>query len=232
MIIFDIINGIFKCWSRFEFWYFNSSVCTKRIKIHVEGWSNFINKELWCNIDWYLIDHFSSLWESRYFRVESNQFFLNILWSLILLFCEIHQFFLLLFKFLIRFIKLGLEFCLKVIFRWWSFISKSKQLVLNVLWWELFWFHLLFYLDLYQFLFWLFKTLMRWRNLVLGFFLKVIFRRWIFRVDSKQFIFNVFWLEHVWFHFFLTFNSIYSSSEYCFDRIFQTNISPSNQSFK
>ena len=117
-----------------------------------------------------------------------------------LLFYEIYQLFFWLFKTFIRFIKIGLEFGIKVFFRRWSFKSESKHFVFNVFWLELVWLHLLFYLELYQFLFSLCKALIRWRNTVLGFSLKMIFRRCMFIVDNKHFIFNMFWWEHVWFH--------------------------------
>ena len=49
--------------------------------------------------------------------------------------------------------------------------------------------------ELGQLLFWLFKYLIRWRNIVLEFSLKVIFRRWMFRVDGNHFILNRSWLK-------------------------------------
>ena len=56
-----------------------------------------------------------------------------------------------------------------------------------------FWIHILLSLELYQLLFWLFKSLIRWRNLVLELSLKVIFRIWMFRVYDKHFIFYGYW---------------------------------------
>ena len=44
MINFDIINSLFKCWFRFEFFCCNCVVITKHIKILVIGFSNFRNK--------------------------------------------------------------------------------------------------------------------------------------------------------------------------------------------
>ena len=117
MIIFDLVNSIFKCWFRFECFCFKYVVQTKRIKIIVNRYINFSNNELWWKLALYFIYHFSSFWEARCFWVDSNQFSFNLFWFLILLFYEIHQLFFWLFKNLIRFIKLGLEFSLKAIFR-------------------------------------------------------------------------------------------------------------------
>ena len=41
--------------------------------------------------------------------------------------------------------------------------------------------------------FWFLKAFIRWRNIVLKFALRVIFRKWMFRVDGKHFIFNGSW---------------------------------------
>ena len=49
------------------------------------------------------------------------------------------------------------------------------------------------------------KGLIIWGNLGLEFSLKVIFRRYIFRGDSKHFILNLLWWEHIWFLFWALF---------------------------
>ena len=99
---------------------------------------------------------------------------------------------------MIRFTKLGLEFYLKAIIRRWSFVSESKHSILIVLWWELFWFHLLFSLEIYQLFFWLSRNLIIWRNPGLEFPFKFIFRIWMFICESKHLIFSVLWWKHVW----------------------------------
>ena len=48
---------------------------------------------------------------------------------------------------------------------------------------------------IYQLFFWLFKLLIIRSNLGLKFSVKFLFRRWMFRGDSKHFFFNVFWWE-------------------------------------
>ena len=131
---------------------------SKWIKILVKGCRSFINKELWWNIDWYFIDHFSSFWEAQWFLVDRNQLFFNLFRFLMLLFHEIYQFFLWLFETLIIFIKLGLEFGLKEIFKRWIFRGEIKHFIFNVFWWVLVWLPLLFSFELYQFFLWLFKT--------------------------------------------------------------------------
>ena len=55
-----------------------------------------------------------------------------------------------------------------------------------------------FSLELYQFFFLFFKTLIRWINLGLGFSLKVIFRIWILRSDSNQLFFKGIWWDLFW----------------------------------
>ena len=77
-----------------------------------------------------------------------------------------------------------------MIFISWIFRDESKHLIFNVFWWEHVWFNLLFYLELYQFLFLLLKTLIRWMNLGLQFSLKVIFIICMLRDESKHFILN------------------------------------------
>ena len=135
MIIFDLINSIFKCWFWFEFCCLKAVVHKNWIKILVKGCRNFSNKELLWKLDWYFIDHFSSFWEVWCFWVESNQFLFNMFWFLMLLFYDIHKFFFWLFKLLIRFIKLGLEFCLKAtVFIRWSFRSGINHFMFNVFW--------------------------------------------------------------------------------------------------
>ena len=157
---------------------------------------------MWWKLDCYFIYHFCRFWEAVCFLVERKTWFFNLFRFLMLLFHEIHQFFFWLFEYLIKFIELGLEFGLKLIFIKWSFRSYSKRFIFNVSWWEHVWFHLLYFLDLYQFFLWLFKFLIRWRNIFLGFSLKVIFRIWMFRVEIKNFVFSVVWWKHVWLHFF------------------------------
>ena len=77
------------------------------------------------------------------------------------------------------------------------FISESNQFVFNVFWWEIVWLHLMFSLELHKFLLLYFNILIRWINIGLGFVIKVIFIRCIFRVESKHFIFNNFWWKPV-----------------------------------
>ena len=77
-IIFDLINSLFKCWSMFEFFYFNYAIHTKQIICFVKGCSNFRNKELRWKLSWYFIDHFSRFWEEWFFWVDSNRFFFNL----------------------------------------------------------------------------------------------------------------------------------------------------------
>ena len=52
---------------------------------------------------------------------------------------------------------------------------------------------LVFFLKLYQIFFLFFKTLIRWINISLGFYLKVICRIWMFRVGGKHLILNGSW---------------------------------------
>ena len=52
---------------------------------------------------------------------------------------------------------------------------------------------MLFFLELYQFFCLFFKTLIRWRNLVLEFTFKVICRIWMFIGESKHFMLNGYW---------------------------------------
>ena len=88
----------------------------------------------------------------------------------------------------IRWINIGLDFILKVIFRIWMFRDDIKHLILNDSWWNISRFIVVFLLKLSQFFFFSFK------NIGLEFSLKMIFRRWIFRGDSKHFIFNLLWV--------------------------------------
>ena len=105
------------------------------------------------------------------------------------------------FKSLIRWINLSLEFSLKVIRGILIFIGESKHLILNGSQLKISQFIMVFLLELYQFFFLVFKTLIRWRKLSLEFSIKVIFRRWMFGGDSRHLIFNVLWWEHVWFFY-------------------------------
>ena len=77
----------------------------------------------------------------------------NLFRFLMLLFYEVHKFFFWLFENLIRFIKLGLEVGLKELFRRWMFRGDIKNLILNVLWWELSQFIMLSFLEIYQLFF-------------------------------------------------------------------------------
>ena len=52
---------------------------------------------------------------------------------------------------------------------------------------------LIIYHELYQFFFLFLNTLFRFRNVSLGFALKVIFRWWLFRGESKKFILDGSW---------------------------------------
>ena len=179
IIRFDLINCFFKCWLSIEFFYFMSVFDTKLTKIIVTGCSNFSNKEFWWNLDYYFIDHFGNFWEAWCFLVYSNHFLgevnslysfrylqihyykhlFNILWSLMLLFYKIHQFFFRLLKNLIVLIKLGLVFCLKASFENLIFRIERGHFIFNVFWWELVRFHMLLSLEIYKLFFWLFKTL-------------------------------------------------------------------------
>ena len=105
-------------------------------------------------------------------EVIVNTSFFDLFRFLVLLSHKIYQLFFCLFKTLIWFIKLGLEFGLKAIFRRWIFRSESKHLIFNVFQWELVCLDLLFLLELYKFLYWLFKILIRWWKLGLDFGLK------------------------------------------------------------
>ena len=89
---------------------------------------------------------------------------------------------------IIRFIKLSLEFSLKALFRRKSFRSESNQFIFNMFWLKLFWLQLLFLLEIYQLFFLFSKQIIRCRNLVLEFALKLICIIWIFRGKSKNFI--------------------------------------------
>ena len=106
---------------------------------------------------------------------------------------EIHQLFFLFFKTLIRGINFGLELSLKLICIRWMLRVDDKHQILNGSWWKLSQFIMMFLLELYQFFFLFFKTLIIWINLSLLFSLKVIFRRWMFRDESKKFILNGSW---------------------------------------
>ena len=137
------------------------------------------------------------------FRGDSKNFILNMFWqeqilSHVFFPLELYQLLFLFFKNLIIWRKLGLKFSLRLIFIIWMFIGDNKKFILNVLWWEHVLFHVLFTLELYHLFFLFFKTLIRWRNLGLGFSLKVISRRGISRGDSKHLILNLLWWEHVW----------------------------------
>ena len=89
MIVFDLINSIFKWWFRSDFFWFKAVFHNNQIKILVKGCSNFSSTEFWWNTEWYFIDNFSSFWEAWCFWVESKQFFFNLFWFWIFLFYEI-----------------------------------------------------------------------------------------------------------------------------------------------
>ena len=103
-------------------------------------------------------------------------------------FLELYQFLFWFVKTLLRCRSLILDFYLKVIFRRCMFRGDSKHFTLNGYWWKISQFIMVFFLELYQFLFWFFKTFPRWRNISLEFTLKVIFRIWMFIIDGKHFI--------------------------------------------
>ena len=125
MIMFDLINSLFKCWYRLKCCYFNSTVHTKWIKILAKGCSHFIIGELWWKLDWYFIDHFRRFWEARCFWVESNQLFFNLFSFLMLLLYEIYQFLFWLFEFFIGWRHLGFRFFSK----WYSEYGCSEVIL-------------------------------------------------------------------------------------------------------
>ena len=53
---------------------------------------------------------------------------------------------------------------------------------------RIFWFHLLFSIEIYQLFLLFFEILIRWRNIVLEFGIQVIFIRWRFIGESKKFM--------------------------------------------
>ena len=95
------------------------------------------------------------------------------------------QFFVWLLETLIRWRNIVLTFSLKVIFRRRIFRVDGKHFILNGSRWKLSQWIMVLFLELYQLFFLFFKTLIIWRNLVLEFSLKVIFRRRMFRVDGR-----------------------------------------------
>ena len=97
------------------------------------------------------------------------------------------------FKTLIRWINISLEFYLKVICRIWMFRVDGNHFILNGSWWKLSQLIMVFFLEIYQFLFIFFKTLIRWINISLEFYLKVICIIWMFRVYGNNFILNGSW---------------------------------------
>ena len=109
-----------------------------------------------------------------------------------LLLCYLELFFLF-FKTFIRWINIGFGFSLKFIFRRCMSIGDSKHFILNESWWKLSQFIIVFFPELYQFFFLFFNILIRWRNLTLGFDLKVIFIRCMFIGDSKHLILKESW---------------------------------------
>ena len=165
MIRFDLRNILFKCCFRFKLCCFNSTSHTNPFKIISKLCGNFRNmlllyNELWSNIDWCFIENFSSFREAHCFFDDRNQFFFEMFRFLMLFYLAIHKLFLL-FKTFIRFIKLGLEFGLKEIFRRWNLRGESKHFIFNMILWELVWLHFLFSLELYQ---WFFLILILWSD--------------------------------------------------------------------
>ena len=129
---------------------------------------------------------------------KSKHITLNGYWSklshlIMVLLIKRYQLFFWFFKTFLIWRNPSLEFFLKVIFRRWVFIIDGKNFIFDVSWWKLYQFIMVFFLELYQFIFLFFKNLIRWINLVLGCSFKVIFRRWIFRGNSKHFICNGLW---------------------------------------
>ena len=54
-------------------------------------------------------------------------------------------------------------------------------------------FIMVFFLEIYQLSFWFFNNLLLWRNLLLEFSLKVIFRRWMFIIYGMHYILDGSW---------------------------------------
>ena len=109
-----------------------------------------------------------------------------------LLFYDIHQLSSWLFKYLIRFIKLGLKFDFNTISIRLSFIRQSNKYIFKIFWWDIFGSicrsPLNFINDSSCF-----QIFDQMKKLSLIIFLKVICRRNIFRGDIKHIIFNGSW---------------------------------------
>ena len=96
---------------------------------------------------WSSADLFSEVSGTTSFQICSDENFLIPF----VVFLVTYQFSFLLLKTLIKLIKIGLEFGLKVIFIIWSFRGDRNHSISNVFWWELVLFLLFFFLELYQF---------------------------------------------------------------------------------
>ena len=112
------------------------------------------------------------------FRGESRHFILNEYWwklsqFIMVFFLKIYQLFFLFFITFIRWRNLSLNLSLKVICRIWMFRVDGKHFILNESWWNFSQFITVFLLELYQFFFWFFKTLIKWINLRFAFSFKV-----------------------------------------------------------
>ena len=138
MIRFDIINVLLKYHFKFKLCYFNSSVHTNLFKILVKRCGDFRKKCVSCTMNCYEklanISISTSVASVRHSvsELKGTSYFPNILWFLVPFFLELHQFFLFLFETLIGFIKVGLEFGLKVIFRIWILRGDSKHVIYNM----------------------------------------------------------------------------------------------------
>ena len=80
IIIFDLINSIFKFWSRFKTFCFNYDVCDRLIKNLVKGCRIFkkgllLYKEFWWKLDWYLIDNLSRFWKPQFYELRGTSYF-------------------------------------------------------------------------------------------------------------------------------------------------------------
>ena len=241
MISFDLIDSLFKCWSRFDFYYFNAAVHTKVLKILLKkviadifmvveailfrllslislivfsnvvsgsyfstsilmfilGGSKLSSKDVVIleirSCDWILTD-ISLITSVASKRNNVSELRVTNSYSICfgyLCYCsmksinpssgcsksyQIYQ----------TWPGFWLQFNLhKIKFQKWE-----QEIHLNIFFWELVWFQLLFSPELYQLSFLFFKYLIIWRNLVLEFSLKVICRIWMFRGESNHLILN------------------------------------------
>ena len=102
---------------------------------------------------WSSEDGFSELIVSTSFLMGPDENFLNSSWYFPLNFINSSSCFLA----LIRWINIALVFYFKVIFRRWMFRVESKHFILNVLWWKLSQFIMVFFLEICQFFLFLLK---------------------------------------------------------------------------